>query len=217
MPLLRGRDTQRESSVAWLLRIVATLITSSRDRWRRPIGLRAVEESSNGGATVKKNARFQNPPAARNDDVPPAIRFRSHTSINRASLSSRHYRLSSPRARALARVCTCARADASVCIHALVPLPPPSLPLSRARSAPGVEGGGSTCARLKSTTTTTPCLPRNLLTRRLLALSAQPFSPFNRRENFRACNPSSPEVGRRAGRQPWSSRIIVRRLSEIRC
>lgn len=125
--------------------------------------------------------KFQNRRSGYNN-VPSAIRFRSHASINRASLSSRHYWRRS--------LCV------FVCGTRTWLLPYTTLADLTSRQDSGrarSREGENTCARLKSTPR--PLLVcRNLLTRRLFALypGTQPFSSFNRRENFRACNPRRP-------------------------
>lgn len=94
------------------------------------------------------------------NNVPSAIRFRSHASINRASLSSRHY-------------------STYVCVSNWCAAAPHTyiyITFSWSRTARSTRGKGSTCTRLKSTPR--PLLVcRNLLTRRLFALTGeQPFS-----------------------------------------
>jgi len=98
----------------------------------------------------------------------------------------------------------------------------PSLSVARAarpdRRRRGGGGGEHLCKVEEYQHDDHSLFVRNLLTRRLLALSAQPFSPFNRRENFRACNPSihpplppptPPEVGPAGRDHPGLSFVVV--------
>lgn len=134
--------------------------------------LRGAKEST----AIVENARFQKHGGpGSNDAACHSLPF-THSSINRASLSSRHYRLPSPCVDASvlhARVYYVQRVYvhtyirvllSSVALHlshallAVAATRPDSSNGRERRMEEAGRGTRSTCARLKSTTTTTPCL-----------------------------------------------------------